>query len=122
VEPKQPYHLFLDDERSPKDVYWVQYAATPHFQDPAWVIVRTYRDFVATIENKGLPQAVSFDHDLQDFENGSEFTGSTCARWLAEYCLDHNQLLPAYIFHSQNGEGVKTMESILDSCRRVQAM
>ena len=52
------YSLFLDDCRMPHQVNWVR------IPDVEYEIVRSYEDFVAKIEKKGLPEFVSFDHDL----------------------------------------------------------
>ena len=52
------YFLFLDDERFPQDVTWVK------LPQHNWTIVRNYNDFVRTIESKGIPKEIAFDHDL----------------------------------------------------------
>ena len=44
--------LYLDDVRNPKS--------------DGWVIVRTYDDFKSWITENGLPDEISFDHDLSD--------------------------------------------------------
>jgi len=44
--------LYLDDVRCPKT--------------EGWDIVRTYDDFVSWITKNGLPDEVSFDHDLAE--------------------------------------------------------
>ena len=55
------YYLFLDDERSPGDVTW---AHMP--RDKAYTVVRNYDEFVNTIVSFGVPEFVTFDHDLAD--------------------------------------------------------
>jgi hypothetical protein len=110
---KLPYHLFLDDERIPAQATWANYESHPIFKDANWIVARTFQQFKDTITQYGMPVGISFDHDIQDFHDGVEYTGSTCARWLSNYCLDNQLPLPAYILHSQNGEGVKNMLSIL---------
>ena len=42
--------LFLDDIRKPPDV--------------DWFIVRNYNQFIDWIDKNGLPDIISFDHDL----------------------------------------------------------
>lgn len=54
------YHLFLDDERLPGDVTWVRLPNVP------WQLVRNYDEFVETVLEHGLPEFVTFDHDLAD--------------------------------------------------------
>lgn len=65
IREMKGYKLYLDDERNPK---------TPG----PWVVVRSYDDFVSTIEKLGLPSYISFDNDLG--ENKPE--GYDCAKWL----------------------------------------
>ena len=50
--------LFLDDERMPADVTWIDIGPGP------WEIVRSYAEAVAWVEQNGFPDVISFDHDL----------------------------------------------------------
>ena len=58
--------LFLDDVRGPPD--------------SDWVVVRSFVEFVDHIERHGVPEMMSFDHDLGD----GVPTGMDCAKWLVE--------------------------------------
>ena len=128
------YHLFLDDERDPKKVTWVELPLVE------WVIARSYNQFVEIIQKNGLPESVSFDHDLADEHyveytaahdpkaptKGSinygafkEKTGYDCAKWLAQYCVDNNRPLPQYYIHTMNPIGGANIFSILESAKRV---
>lgn len=128
------YHLFLDDSREPKDVKWIELPPV------AWVVVRDYDQFVETIERDGLPQTISFDHDLADehyaehsvahdkkmltygtirYDRFAEKTGYDCAKWLAQYCVDNNLPIPLYYMHTLNGIGRQNIFSILESARKV---
>lgn len=127
------YHLFLDDLRQPGDVYWVRLPQVP------WTIVRDYATFVSTVERLGLPECVSFDHDLahehypepeafQKFLSGAkaysyekfkEKTGFHCAKWLAEYCVEKKLPIPRYTVHTQNLIGGENIISILENARRI---
>lgn len=49
-----------------------------------FVGVRSYAEFVTYIFQNGLPDFISFDHDL-----GMEESGFDCAKWLVNYCLDN---------------------------------
>ena len=55
------YYLFLDDERVPARVSWV---SLPEGVD--WTIVRNYEQFVDCVIRNGLPDFVTYDHDLAD--------------------------------------------------------
>ena len=62
------YYLFLDDIRMPWQVgnyiYPVELRSEYRLQN--WIIVRNYKEFINTINEKGFPQCISFDHDLAD--------------------------------------------------------
>lgn len=75
--------------------------------------VYTYEEFVAFITEKGLPDFISFDHDL-----GLGKTGYDCAKWLVEYCLDHENSLPEFVVHSQNPVGKENIETLLNNFNR----
>lgn len=126
-----PVNIFLDDVRSLKSVY------LPRHKFPGeWKIVRNYRSFCNAINDLflhtgGLPQFISFDHDLADehysenmvdpilynemYPSFKEKTGFDCAKWLVEFCLDRNLQMCAFQVHSMNPVGKKNIESLLSS-------
>lgn len=126
------YCLFLDDQRIPETVTWV------HLPKVKWVIVRDYDEFIKTIEEKGLPEFIAFDHDLgwqhmKDYLNVApieeqipnplklnynkytEKTGYDCAKWLVNYCQENNLPIPNYAVHSMNHIGRRNIESYLEN-------
>lgn len=72
--------------------------------------VRSYTEFINYINQNGLPDFISFDHDL-----GLEESGFDCAKWLVNYCLDKKIGLPEFTVHSQNPVGKKNIESLLNN-------
>jgi hypothetical protein len=136
--------LFLDDIRMPvdcKNFVMRLGEATIHFIDDAgWDIVRTYDEFVSYIEKNGLPDLISFDHDLADehiqyyfnegghrnppkYETEPEFkekTGMSCAKWLVEYCIDNKKTLPEFLVHSANPYGRANIKGLLESFKKHQ--
>lgn len=123
------YRLFLDDIREPKNVDWLP--------PTGWTIVRSYDAFVKTITEQGLPDFISFDHDLADehmedymlnvkrqgkinYEKYKEKTGMSCAKWLVEYCLDKGCPLPLCTVHSANTVGRENITSLLNNFKRFQ--
>lgn len=74
------------------------------------IIVRNYKEFKEAIFATNLEDVViSFDHDLQDFEeNGAERTWYTCLKLIIMCCLDGVDIPPCY-FHTQNIIGKKNM-------------
>lgn len=114
--------LFLDDTRHNYDA--LQMLGYVVYKEK-WDIVRNYDEFTSWIEKNGLPDLISFDHDLADTHytpqeywddyhksaeyqaslNHQEKTGLDCAKWLVEYCLDNKVKLPKYLVHSANPVG-----------------
>jgi len=72
--------------------------------------VYSYEEFVAYLERKGLPDFISFDHDL-----GEDLSGYDCAKYLVAYCLEHQRSLPDYQVHSQNPVGRENIERLLEN-------
>lgn len=98
--------LFLDDLRTIDMVY-----DKTHEDD--FVIVRTYRAFVAYIQENGLPNYISFDNDLGLDTNGEVAPdGYACAKWLFyESELDLRQL--DFYVHSANPVAADQIKSLL---------
>jgi len=117
------YNLFLDDERYPKNVSWISLPLVE------WTVVRNYDQFVKIITERGLPNNVSFDHDLADAHyqhyietrgqgdpNTAVFkekTGYECARWLKEYCTNNHLPIPPFTVHSMNPIGKQNIIRLL---------
>lgn len=114
--------LFLDDIRHNYDA--LEMLNYEIYKDK-WHIVRNYDEFIKYITKNGLPDIISFDHDLADahytpkeywtdYHKSKEYqdslvyeekTGLDCAKWLINYCLDKNLKLPKYLVHSANPVG-----------------
>ncbi len=112
-------NIFLDDERKPWNVTWVE------LPNVCWQIIRNYKDFVEYITKNGPPEYVSFDHDLAEshypyndkemnlyfkmgiipYERMDGKTGYDAAKWLCNYCQDKQIKFPKYFVHSMNPIG-----------------
>lgn len=107
--------LFLDDIRNPHLQYQYNRGMDP--SEITWV--KSYDEFCDWIEENGLPEEVSFDHDLGDFRMVDgvrvEKTGMDCAKFLVEYCMDENQKLPSYSVHSANVVGAENINNFLQN-------
>lgn len=73
-----------------------------------WVV--NFDGFVEYINKNGLPDVISFDHDL-----GEDKTGMDCAKWLVEYLLDNKKELPRFFIHSSNPPGSSNIRSLLNN-------
>lgn len=111
------YWLFLDDIRDIARVY-------PTLAYKPWVTVRSAADFKSVILSRGMPQIISFDHDLSDehyaapvsdwenpniiADNRTE-TGYDAAKWLTQYFNNtvkkHGHKIPQTFVHSMNPVG-----------------
>ncbi len=114
----EPYSLFLDDARTPGMVTWVS------LPQRSWIVARSYAEFVRLVAERGLPEFVSFDHDLADEAEAAAVggrTGADCALWLAERCVATSAALPNYVIHSMNPIGRALIASILETARDVIA-
>ena len=111
--------LFLDDIRIPKEVW--DYTTQKIYLAKDWVIVRSHKEFAKWITKNGLPDFISFDHDLSDIQykkNFKEETGYTSAQWLVDYCLDNNKSLPEFFVHSMNPIGKEKINSLLNNFKK----
>lgn len=125
------YNLFLDDERIPSKVTWVE---LPHV---IWDIVRTYKEFVKKIETQGVPAFVAFDHDLADYhyevlmkDDGAgavallyedeprEATGFHACKWLVDYCHENQVPFPDFVVHSMNPIGRQAIYEYVKNAKR----
>jgi hypothetical protein len=121
------YNLFLDDIRHPIMVGKYIYPADlrPKYLMEDWVVVRNYQEFVGVIKKNGLPQLISFDHDLgEDVAEDLRKKGSSkrkaraskktvksgydCAKWL----VDNYTELPEILVHSMNPVGAERIRDL----------
>jgi hypothetical protein len=117
--------LYLDDVRTPTETL-------PGYHP--WNVVRNYNEFVDWITENGIPDLISFDHDLAkehiddyfsqfaregyqipSYENYKEKTGLDCARWLCETYSQPNSIpLSQCVVHSHNPVGTRNIHSYIN--------
>lgn len=91
--------LFLDDERFP-----------PNNGGP-WHVVRSSKEAVDYVSKNGVPDLISFDHDL-----GGEDTAIRFVNWLINRDLETPGFISQnfrFVIHSQNPIGAKNIEQLL---------
>jgi hypothetical protein len=127
-------YLFLDDVRDPNDVtHYCPSSLVSLYAKEEWVIVRNYQEFQNWINNMGLPDVISFDHDLADehysplmysegynelYNEFKEKTGYDCAQWLVNYCMDKGIDIPDFYVHSMNPVGSHNISAYLNNYRK----
>jgi hypothetical protein len=133
--------LFLDDIRIPKDaIGLVSSNLNQIYWDNDWSVVRNYFEFCNYIQKFGLPDFISFDHDLADdhyndlfsdenwskndndivlkYDEYKEKTGYECAKWLVDWCLENKKSLPECVVHSANPVGKQNIETYLNNAKK----
>jgi len=80
---------------------------------------------VKWITENGLPDMVSFDHDLADVYYDPktrvqgfkyhETTGYDAAKWMCEYCWTNGLPLPEWEVHSANPVGRDNINQLLEN-------
>lgn len=118
------YQIFLDDERTPRRVTWIELPLGP------WMIVRSFADFVQCIQTQGVPDLVSFDHDLKPEHYAAATrgepcrpgsgTGADCARWLVEHCKRNNATMPKFVVHSLSPVGREEIVGVMAGAGAVE--
>lgn len=93
-------YLYLDDLRPTPENYERVY---------------DYDEFVNFSNENGVPDFISFDHDL-----GEGKTGFDCAKFVVEFCLDNGISEINFQVHSQNPVGKENIEKLLDNFNRVK--
>jgi len=109
--------LWLDDIRDPRTFPWLNNHYIRYADTVVWV--KTFDQFVEYIKAHGFPSVISFDHDLADPKHDG--SGYACAKWLVEYCQDHDLDLPEYGVHSANPVGAENIHTLLHSYTRHQS-
>jgi hypothetical protein len=127
--------LFLDDFRKPIDVlqYHEDAGHLALYEILNWDLVRSYADFVRFIKINGVPDIISFDHDLHQehyspymydgdtynalYKTFKEKTGFDAAKWLNRYIKRNNIPLPIIYCHSRNPTGKENILSVFNNLK-----
>jgi len=132
------YNIFLDDFRDPQDCTYT--GKIGFYNNTEWFIARNYDDFCKMIRDSwesdnSLPGMISFDHDLADehydpykyvgsyeeiAKSFTEKTGYDCAKWLIDFCMDNNIVLPDFLVHSMNPAGGENIFKLLSNFKKFQ--
>lgn len=127
--------LFLDDVRHPYEcVLYMsgRIGEQVKIYHEEWTIVKNYNGFVEYITKFGLPDIISFDHDLAEIHYDpstwtegyvyNEKTGYDCAKWLCDYCAENSLELPQYTVHSMNPSGTDNIMKYLKNFEKFKKL
>lgn len=112
--------LYLDDEKTPIEIL-------DGYSN--WNIVRNYEEFVDYIKRNGVPDYISFDHDLAlehyldystncciiNYDEFEEKTGFDCAKWLVEFANEHQLDIKSIGVHSFNSIGNDNILQVINN-------
>jgi hypothetical protein len=131
------YYLFIDDVRNPKGAWLhdenVSLETASSIPNGSWEIVRNYKEFVAIIQNRGIPSVVSFDMDLlpEHLEyfgkalaegyydiHQVKHTGYHCALYLLGCCISKDVAFPTYHIHSANPFGRELIKELIENAKQ----
>lgn len=120
--------LYLDDVRTPT-------VTLPGYEP--WYVVRNYNEFVSWITENGIPDLISFDHDLADehvsdyfkqvvkfgyqhpnYDAYKEKTGLDCAKWLVDHIQKNDLKLNSVSVHSHNPVGASNIQSYINGFKK----
>lgn len=93
--------LFIDDVRNPPD--------------DSWVVARSSKEALSFVKENGLPDMISFDHDL-----GGEDTTRVFLHEITEMILDKKLTFKPfeYLIHSANPVGRDWIENYLENLHK----
>jgi len=103
------YSLFIDDERDPHNVTWVEPRYLYEMHD--WVITRTVAETLDYIDTFGMPSTISFDHDLAGEERAITIVQAIIDKHIAGTLLFPDDF--QYKVHSKNPVGAENIRSLL---------
>lgn len=109
------YHLFIDDERDPNDVTWAENLTEQYMYNVYdWIIARNWYEVEDIILTYGMPNLISFDHDLGE----NEKTGYEISQRICEMIMDGKEELPkdfSFLVHSKNPVGAENIRSYMNN-------
>ena len=80
---------------------------------PNFIWVKNLPEFSKYIIKNGLPDLVSFDHDLSSKTVRCDHNGADCARWLVKYCKENALQMPKCFAHTANNKQRPILNDIL---------
>lgn len=119
--------LWLDDQREPYSYFkkkkmnskvWLRnndfYQKNIfNIYKPNFIWVKNLPEFSGYIIKNGLPDLVSFDHDLSSRTVRCDHNGADCARWLVNYCKENGLQIPKCFAHTANNKQRPVLNNIL---------
>lgn len=100
------YVLFIDDERDPPQ------------NGNQWVVARSSDEAISIVKKLGMPDFISFDHDLGGDDTSMKFIdwliNMTLDLYYGGYAREGIPFIKDFTVHSQNPVGAKNIEGKLN--------
>lgn len=104
------YNLFIDDYRKPNDVV--------SCLDREWVIARSAEQVSKIVSEMGMPDFISFDHDMTDLHYAQDYSdGLTGAHIAYSLCRFFGCEMPPYQVHSWNPEAPARIADAIEKAK-----
>jgi len=106
------YRLFIDDERNPIDVKWGTIGERQLYREDEWLIARNWAEVLELIVSLGMPNMISFDHDL----GNNQPTGYDIAKRIVDLIMNAQyELDPEFrvLVHSKNPVGAENIRQYM---------
>jgi hypothetical protein len=100
------YNLFLDDIR---ELSYLSNVISP-LDSSDWIVCRNSFEALSCVINNGIPNFISFDHDLGGEDTAMVFV----KKWVEEI----EKKFPAFYIHSSNPIGKENLRSFIFSYNR----
>jgi hypothetical protein len=102
--------LFIDDDAGKPGI-----ASFRNPPDDSWMVARSSSEAIALIKAHGVPEIISFDHDLGLLVDGSVDTSMK----VIDYLIDnHYDSEVEFLIHSQNPIGALNIEAKIKSWKK----
>lgn len=108
------YSLFIDDERDPIDVAWGTWQERELYRTGDWLIARNWTEVLELVITFGMPNLISFDHDLGD----NTLNGYEIAKRLCDLIMDAKYELSSdfrFLVHSKNPVGAENIRCYMEN-------
>ena len=126
--------LWLDDQRDPYRYLNTKSNSNTYIRNKQFynklmtqynvkfIWVKNLYQFINYINKNGVPEFISFDHDLNNREGGKGLSdeqkinnnGVNAAKWLVNYCKQNKQPLPKFYVHSANPKHGPEINKVLN--------
>ncbi len=110
----KPMLLWLDDYRDPFKDDWLVFS--PIGRDCEVVWVKSYDEAVIYLDTHRMPDAVCFDHDLDDEDDNK--TGYAVAKYIVDDCITHLIPLPLFASQSANPVGRENILKLMSNAKK----